>query len=79
MYIINFIADFLYFQQREFLTKNAEFLLVKVIEVSQNKYKEVVGYECTQLGKLQTDYAALLKGVSPTIRSTKTKYSSDFL
>lgn len=52
---------------------------MKVLAVSQNKYKEAVGYECAQLNKLQTEYSALIKGISPSVRSTKTKYSSDFL
>lgn len=67
------------FQQRQFLTKNAEFLLVEVVGVSQNKYKEAVGYECAHLTKLQTEYSALVKGISPAVRSTKAKYSSEFL
>uniref|UniRef100_A0A6P7GEP0 Exocyst complex component 8-like n=1 Tax=Diabrotica virgifera virgifera TaxID=50390 RepID=A0A6P7GEP0_DIAVI len=65
--------------QRSFLTKNAEFLLVNVVEVSQKIYSQNVGYECATLKKLQGEYVALKKGVSPTTRSTKTKYSSEFL
>ncbi|XP_072396920.1 exocyst complex component 8 [Diabrotica undecimpunctata] len=65
--------------QRNFLTKNAEFLLVNVIEVSQKIYNQNVGYECATLQKLQGEYVALKKGVSPTTRNTKTKYSSEFL
>ncbi|KAJ8935083.1 hypothetical protein NQ314_013028 [Rhamnusium bicolor] len=65
--------------QRKFLTKNAEFLLGTLIEVSQIKYNEAVGYDCPTLIKLQKEYLALMKGVSPTARSTKTKYSSEFL
>ncbi|CAH1105110.1 unnamed protein product [Psylliodes chrysocephalus] len=66
-------------EQRTFLTKNAEFLLVNLIEVAQKKYKENVGYECQTLQKLRKEYVALQKGVSPTSRSTKTKYSSEFI
>ncbi|KAJ8958912.1 hypothetical protein NQ318_019681 [Aromia moschata] len=65
--------------QRHFLTKNAEFLLGTVVEVAQKKYAEAVGYECPTLAKIQKEYSALTKGVSPTSRSTKTKYSSEFL
>lgn len=49
-----------------------------VIGVSQNKYKEAVGYECAHLTKLQTEYSAMVKGISPAVRSTK-KYSSEYL
>ncbi|KAJ8916246.1 hypothetical protein NQ315_016386 [Exocentrus adspersus] len=61
---------------RQFVVKNAEFLLKTVVGVSQLKYKEAVGYECPSLAKLQKEYSALLRGVSPAVRSTKTKYSS---
>nr|CAI5822840.1 unnamed protein product [Callosobruchus analis] len=65
--------------QKRFLLKNAEFLLVKVLERAQEVYKEHVGYESVSLTKLQTDYSALMRGVVPSSRSTKTKYSSEFL
>lgn len=66
-------------QQQKFLIKNAEFLLLKLLEVVQTKYKDCLGYECPTLANIQTEYSAILKGVTPTARSTKTKYSSDFL
>lgn len=66
-------------EKRIFLTKNADFLLGKVIDVSQEIYIKNVGYECQTLKKLQEEYVALRKGVSPTSRNTKTKYASDFL
>ncbi|KAG5870032.1 hypothetical protein JTB14_026613 [Gonioctena quinquepunctata] len=75
----NSLRDEMNQEQRDFLTKNAEFLLVRLLEVSQETYKENVGYECSTLEKLQKEYSALSKGISPTKRNTKTKYSSDFL
>nr|XP_023022434.1 exocyst complex component 8 [Leptinotarsa decemlineata] len=65
--------------QRQFLTKNAEFLLVHLLEVTQKTYKDHVGYECSTLSKLQEEYSALTKGISPSTRNIKTVYSSDFL
>ncbi|CAG9859377.1 unnamed protein product [Phyllotreta striolata] len=65
--------------QRNFLTKNAEFLLVSLMQVVQKKYEEKVGYECPTLAKLQKEYVALQKGVSPASRSTKAKYASEFI
>ncbi|XP_063931956.1 exocyst complex component 8 isoform X2 [Zophobas morio] len=66
-------------QQRKFITKNADFLLVILQDLCQKKYKETIGFECESLHKLKKEYSALIKGVSPTSRSTKTKYSSEFL
>ncbi|KAJ8975831.1 hypothetical protein NQ317_001228 [Molorchus minor] len=74
----NMLRNELNQDQRQFLTKNAEFLLVTVIDVAQKKYYENVGNECPKLVTLQKEYSALMKGVSPTARSTKTKYSSEF-
>ncbi|KAJ3653241.1 hypothetical protein Zmor_012503 [Zophobas morio] len=66
-------------EQRKFITKNADFLLVILQDLCQKKYKETIGFECESLHKLKKEYSALIKGVSPTSRSTKTKYSSEFL
>ncbi|RZB39025.1 exocyst complex component 8, partial [Asbolus verrucosus] len=55
-------------EQRQFITKNAEFLLVTLQGLCQKKYSEVNGFECVSLKKLQKEYSALLKGVSPTSR-----------
>ncbi|XP_018562650.1 exocyst complex component 8 [Anoplophora glabripennis] len=64
---------------RQFVVRNADFLLDTVINVSQKKYKDAVGYECPSLAKLRKEYSAITRGVSPAVRSTKTKYSSEFL
>lgn len=67
-------------EQRKFITKNAEFLLVTLVDVCQKKYKEEIGFSCETLSKLQKEYSALLNGISPTSRNTtRNKYSSDFL
>ncbi|KAF7270056.1 exocyst complex component Exo84 [Rhynchophorus ferrugineus] len=63
-------------EQKKFILKNTEFLLTSVLELSQKRYKEEVGYECEHLNKLKNEYSTLLK---PSPRNTKTKYSSDFL
>ncbi|CAH1133128.1 unnamed protein product [Ceutorhynchus assimilis] len=60
--------------QKQFILKNFEFLLVVLVQLTQTKYKEATGYECDNLNKLVNDYLSLLKA-----RSTKTKYSSEFL
>jgi hypothetical protein len=66
-------------EQRQFIAKNAEFLLTTLEGLCQKKYVEVNGFECMLLRKLQKEYSALTKGVSPTSRTRKTQYSSEFL
>ncbi|KAL1491069.1 hypothetical protein ABEB36_011722 [Hypothenemus hampei] len=61
-------------EQRQFIVKNIEFLLMVLYEFAQKKYRENSGYECEQLNKTATEFLGLLKG-----RGTKTKYSSEFL
>lgn len=62
-------------QQKLFIQKNVEFLLTLLLEVTQKKYKENCGFECAHLHKLANEYSSLIIKT----RSTKTKYSSDFL
>ncbi|XP_030749677.1 exocyst complex component 8 [Sitophilus oryzae] len=63
-------------EQKRFILKNIEFLLVAVLELVQKKIKGETGYESEHLNKLWNEYSGLLKQSS---RNTKTKYSSDFL
>ncbi|XP_066141876.1 exocyst complex component 8 [Euwallacea fornicatus] len=63
-------------EQRQFILKNVEFLLGVLLELTQKDYKKSVGFECGQLNKLANDYSSLFKA---SARSTKTKYSSEFL
>ncbi|XP_050306757.1 exocyst complex component 8 [Anthonomus grandis grandis] len=60
-------------EQKQFILKNIEFLLQVLMDLTQKKYKETVGFECEHLNKLVNEHSALLK------RNTKTKYSSEFL
>ncbi|XP_045472129.1 exocyst complex component 8 [Harmonia axyridis] len=66
-------------EQRKLVTKNAEYLLTSLLDVCQEEYKEAVGFPCETLLQIQKEYSALLNGISPTSRSTKTKYSSEFI
>ncbi|KAF2880749.1 hypothetical protein ILUMI_25421 [Ignelater luminosus] len=62
--------------QRSFITKNADFLLVTLLGLAQKKYITAVGFECSTLAKLIKEHSALLHGVTPTNRQI-TKYSSN--
>lgn len=62
-------------EQRQFITKNVSYLLNVVLPHALEKYNEVNGFPFTKLSKLQTDFKALSKGVTPSSRNI-TKYSS---
>lgn len=62
--------------QRSFITKNADFLLVTLLGLAQKKYVTAVGFECSTLAKLTKEHTALLHGVTPSNRQI-TKYSSN--
>ncbi|ENN75228.1 exocyst complex component 8 [Dendroctonus ponderosae] len=64
-------------EQNLFVLKNIGFLLLVLVELTQRKYKESIGFECEPLNKLVNENSALLKDLAS--RNTKTKYSSDFL
>ncbi|KAL3280942.1 hypothetical protein HHI36_004169 [Cryptolaemus montrouzieri] len=61
-------------EQRKFVTRNAEFLLTAVLGLCQKEYNEAVGFPCETLNRIQMEYSALLNGISPTSRYTRTKY-----
>lgn len=65
------------FQQREFIRKNAEYLIEVLLSLSQKKYAAAVGFPCVTLEKLAKDHIGLLKGISPATRSNIHKYSSN--
>ncbi|XP_017784758.1 PREDICTED: exocyst complex component 8 [Nicrophorus vespilloides] len=62
------------YEQRKFITNNADFLLNTLLSLVQTKYSDVNQFECAKLSKLKKEYTALLQGVSPTNRNIK--YSS---
>lgn len=64
-------------EQNLFVLKNIGFLLLVLVELTQRKYREAIGFECEPLNKLVNDSSALLKDLAS--RNTKTQYSSDFL
>ncbi|KAI4465414.1 exocyst complex component 8 [Holotrichia oblita] len=62
-------------EQRQFMIKNADFLLNHLFNVVQKKYKDVNNFESPSLIKLKTENTAILKGITATARNI-TKYSS---
>lgn len=62
--------------QRQFIIKNADFLLTTLVGLAQKKYIAAVGFECSSLGKLVKEHAAVLHGVTPMNRQIP-KYSSN--
>ncbi|CAH0556750.1 unnamed protein product [Brassicogethes aeneus] len=65
-------------EERQFIIKNTEFLLVTLYNLIQRKYTKSNGFECKTFAKVQIDYAALMK-ICLGNRNIKTKYSSEFL
>ncbi|KAK4879588.1 hypothetical protein RN001_007734 [Aquatica leii] len=63
-------------EQRQFITKNVDFVLITLISLAQKKYSTVVGFESFGLKRLVKENTALLHGVTPTSRQI-TKYSSN--
>lgn len=63
------------FQQKEFVRKNAEYLLDVLLVLAQKKYATAIGFSCPTLEKLAKQYVGLLKGISTGTRIHK--YSSN--
>lgn len=63
-------------EQRQFIIKNAEFLLVSLLNLAQEKYNTTVGFKCPSLERLQKENLALTHGVTPSNRQIP-KYSSN--
>ncbi|XP_022904628.1 exocyst complex component 8 [Onthophagus taurus] len=63
-------------EQRQFIIKNANFLLTTVLKLAQDKFKAVNKMESEKLSKLKMENSALIKGVTPTTRSIP-KYNNE--
>ncbi|KAK5645988.1 hypothetical protein RI129_004452 [Pyrocoelia pectoralis] len=63
-------------EQRQFMIKNADFLLTTLVGLSQKKYSNAVGFESVSMARVVKENTALLHGITPSNRQIP-KYSSN--